>query len=392
MDDVIIVGAGPAGALAAMLLARAGARVRLFDRARFPRAKLCGDTLNPGAMQVLRAHLSISDVLDRSLPLDGMLLTGPDGIRVRGRYGNGVTGRAIARRELDAILVQQAVAAGAALDDGVSVSAPHLDTTGRVIGIRLTGRDGRSREHGARLVVAADGRESRLARAVGLLRHPARPRRWAIGGYFTGVEGLTTVGEMHIRHGHYIGVAPMPGAIANACLVVPDGPHPGALRDPTRTLTATLASDPELAPRFARARMVDGPHVLGPMAVDARAVGVPGMVVAGDAAGFIDPMTGDGLRFALAGAVIAARTAIDVLAGRLDVNEAPRRLAQMRHHAFSAKWRFNRALRAVVGSSIAVRVAALSAHVLPAAFEGMIRYAGDCRLATCELGQTFSPR
>src|SRR6476660_3070609 len=56
MDDVVIAGAGPAGAFAAAILARAGWRVRLFDRARFPRPKLCGDTLNPGAVALL-AHL-----------------------------------------------------------------------------------------------------------------------------------------------------------------------------------------------------------------------------------------------------------------------------------------------------------------------------------------------
>ena len=53
--DVLVVGAGPAGTVAATALASAGARVRLVDRARFPRPKLCGDTLNPGAFAVLRA-------------------------------------------------------------------------------------------------------------------------------------------------------------------------------------------------------------------------------------------------------------------------------------------------------------------------------------------------
>ena len=53
MLDVLIAGAGPAGAIAAMVLARAGARVLVLDRARFPRDKLCGDTLNPGALAVL---------------------------------------------------------------------------------------------------------------------------------------------------------------------------------------------------------------------------------------------------------------------------------------------------------------------------------------------------
>lgn len=381
MEDVIVVGAGPAGATAATLLARAGARVRVFDRAVFPRAKLCGDTLNPGAMQVLSEHFSTTALLERSIPLDGMLLTGPNGVSVRGHYRTGLTGRAIGRRELDAILMQQAVDAGASFDDGTSVSAPTLDGSGRVSGVRVKVRGGREQEHRARIVVAADGRESRLARALGLIFHPARPRRWAIGGYFDGVSGLITAGEMHIRTGHYIGVAPMPGALANACLVIPHGARGGSLRNPAKTLTDALATDPQLAGRFDQATLIGEPIVLGPMAVDTRGVGAPGLIAAGDAAGFIDPMTGDGLRFALAGAALAANAALDVLAGRLAIDDAPRRLADLRRHTFQAKWRFNRTLRALVSSSAGVRAAAVGARILPVAFEAVIRYAGDCHLA-----------
>src|SRR6476469_6285083 len=72
MDDVVIVGAGPAGALAAAILARRGLTVRLFDRARFPRHKLCGDTLNPGALDVLRRHFSLDTLVSQSAPIHGM--------------------------------------------------------------------------------------------------------------------------------------------------------------------------------------------------------------------------------------------------------------------------------------------------------------------------------
>jgi menaquinone-9 beta-reductase len=78
MDDVVIVGAGPAGSLAAIILSRAGLRVRIFDRARFPRPKLCGDTLNPGALRTLARLLSIDTLRTSALPIDGMLLTGPE--------------------------------------------------------------------------------------------------------------------------------------------------------------------------------------------------------------------------------------------------------------------------------------------------------------------------
>ncbi|MGH9173449.1 MAG: FAD-dependent monooxygenase [Vicinamibacterales bacterium] len=386
MDDVIIVGAGPAGSLAALILSRAGVRVRLFDRARFPRAKLCGDTLNPGALRVLAAHVPIAPIIARAIPLDGMILTGPGEVAVRGRYTHGLQGRALPRTALDAMLVQHAVAAGAAFHDQVAVLSPRRDAKGHVTGVLLRGAVGQTHEHPARMVIAADGRQSRLARALKVLHHPAQPRRWAIGGYFEGVDELTSAGEMHIRRGHYFGVAPMPGGLANGCLVVPYESGGGAWRDPAQALKAALTADARLAPRFARARLVGPPQVLGPMAVDATAAGVPGLLLAGDAAGFIDPMTGDGLRFAFSGAALAAAFTLDVLAGRVDSERAASGLAAARRDAFRAKWRFNRSLRSLVASPPAVGVAAIGARLLPAAFEAIIRYAGDCHVEAPRAG------
>ena len=116
MIDVLIVGAGPAGAVAATVLARAGARVRIVDRARFPRDKLCGDTVNPGTIALLRG-LGMGDRVEaRGLPIEGMMITGADGVAVESRYPDGLRGRAIVRRELDWSLLQQAIAAGAAFE------------------------------------------------------------------------------------------------------------------------------------------------------------------------------------------------------------------------------------------------------------------------------------
>jgi flavin-dependent dehydrogenase len=115
------------------------------------------------------------------------------------------------------------------------------------------------------------------------------------------------------------------------------------------------------------------------MAVDVARPGVPGLLLAGDAAGFVDPMTGDGLRLALDGALLAADVASDVLDGRLDADTAPAALAGRRQHAFRAKWRFNRALRRVVDHPEAVRAATWGARIWPGAFASMIRYAGDVR-------------
>jgi flavin-dependent dehydrogenase len=167
---------------------------------------------------------------------------------------------------------------------------------------------------GATVTIAADGRRSSLAFALGLARHPPSPRRWAVGAHAIDVHGLSSVGEMHIRQGHYIGVAPLPGGLANVCLVKPAGTHDASLRNPRRALLDAVAGDTMLRDRFADARLLADPLVLGPLAVDA-APGVPprGLLLAGDAAGFVDPMTGDGLRFALRGGELAAHAALRAL-------------------------------------------------------------------------------
>jgi flavin-dependent dehydrogenase len=246
---------------------------------------------------------------------------------------------------------------------------------GRIGGV-VAGTNGHATAHPSRIVIAADGRRS-LAIGRGLSKQPPRPRRWAIGGYFTDVRAMTSLGEMHVRRGHYIGVAPLPGGLTNACLVVARAAGDAPIPDPARALNAVLHSDPMLKDRFADARPVEPPAMLGPMAVDATTAGERGLLLAGDAAGFIDPMTGDGLRFAFRGAELAAGVAHDVMSGALPIDRAHLELAARRREAFASKWRFNRALRMLVASPSSVTVAAAAARVLPSAFAGLINYAGD---------------
>jgi geranylgeranyl reductase family protein len=377
MDDVAIAGAGPAGALAAAILAKAGLRVSVFDRERFPRHKLCGDTLNPGALDVIRRHADVASLIEASDPIEGMLLTGPGGVRVRGKYGNGVTGRSITRKVLDQWLIERAAAAGADLHEETAIRDVSI-ADGRIDGVTTSGRMGQSVTHRARMVIAADGRRSTIAVGRGLSRQPLRPRRWAIGAYFAGVEGVTTFGEMHVRRGHYIGVAPVPGGQTNACVVLPHDSGDAPLSQPADALDRYLKADPELSARFANARAVAPPIMLGPMAVDTTAAGEPGLLLAGDAAGFIDPMTGDGLRFALIGAELAAGIVKEVFEGSLPIDRAHLELAARRRRAFQSKWRFNRALRSLVSSPSSVTAAAMTAKVWPSLFSRMIHFAGDC--------------
>lgn len=369
--DVVIAGAGPAGSLAAVVLARAGAHVLLIDRATFPRDKLCGDTLNPGALDVLR-RLALP-VADGGLLISGMVVSGVDGVRAEVRYPAGCSGRALLRRDLDHALLEAARASGARIEQGVLVHRPLLlDGGTRVGGVVLRRKSGAERTVTARLVIGADGRESRLARALTLARHPARPRRWAVGAYFSGVGGMSSFGEMHVRRGHYIGVAPLPGAIANLCVVTADRSR---LADTSRLLAAAVEGEPGLRERFRGAERISRPVVLGPLAVESAGCGVPGLLLAGDSAGFIDPMTGDGLRFALRGAELAALEALRALeTGTLD---AHRRLAARRRREFRGKWRVNRLLRALAGSPRAVQAASRATRVFPFALRRVVTYAAD---------------
>jgi geranylgeranyl reductase family protein len=378
MTDVLIAGGGPAGAIAALLLARAGVRVAVIDRARFPRDKLCGDSLNPGALRLLQ-RLGVGSAADAGLPIDGMVVTGEGGVRVDARYGDGVIGRALTRRVLDAALLEAAAAAGAEIHEAATVRGPVVETREderRVVGLELAEASGRARQVRARLVIAADGRHSRIARALGLAAYPARPRRWAVGAYFEHVGELTGCGEMHVRSGHYIGVAPVPDGRVNVCLVTGNGP---SLRHPADLLRERLSADAQLAHRFAGARMIATPVVMGPLAVECRAPGAPGLLLAGDAAGFIDPMTGDGLRLAMRGAELAAAEALrDLEQGTFTAHV---RLRAERRRAFAHKWRFNRALRWMVDVPLALRTAARGAAFAPGWLQHAVRYAGDLQAA-----------
>ncbi len=376
MIDVLIAGAGPAGSIAATVLARAGARVLVLDRAQFPRPKLCGDTLNPGALAVLQ-RLGLGCAAGASVPLAGMIVTGDDGVRVVGKYEN-VSGRAISRTDLDAALMMAAAGAGARIEPGVLVQGPVVDTSADhpiVTGLKITGRRGKCLKIPARMVIAADGRYSRVARALSLSRAAPWPRRWAIGAYFENVTGLTQYGEMHVRRTHYMGVAALPKGTTNACVVTPDLGG----RRPADVLMTTLKHDAQLRERFADARMLTAPICLGPLAVDARAAGARGLLLAGDAAGFVDPITGDGLRFAIRGAELAAREALEALEHGCDAAHV--RLLALRRREFAAKWRFNRMMRWIVTYPAAVRACEYGVSMVPRLLQQAIRYAGDVHAA-----------
>jgi flavin-dependent dehydrogenase len=304
-----------------------------------------------------------------------MRVTGP-GASVEAVYGGARIGLAIERSTFDQWLLDQAVRAGARSETGQRVVAPLVEREGgrspvRGLVLRRRGGDKETRLP-ASLVIAADGRRSVIARALGLATHP-RVRRWAFGTYASGVGGMSRFGEMHIRPWGYCGLAPMPDGSTNVCVVT--GPRPAG-RTPLDVLRTAAALDQSLAERLATARFERPVRVLGPLAVDVALPGADGVLFAGDAAGFVDPITGDGLRLAIAGGILAAEEALVVLE-RGDYAGAPFRLARARHLQMGSKLRFNRAIRLLTSSPAAVGVAGLGARWAPAVVRHAVRYAGD---------------
>src|SRR4029079_127158 len=193
--------------------------------------------------------------------------------------------------------------------------------------------------------------------------------------YFENVAGMTQFGEMHVRRTHYMGVAPLAKGITNACVVTPNL----AGRSPAQVLISALKADAQLRDRFSDARIVTAPICLGPLSVDARAAGARRLLLAGDAAGFVDPITGDGVRFAIRGAELAAREALDALEHGPDAAHV--RLLASRRREFAAKWRFNRTMRWIVTYPAAVRACEYGVSMVPRLLQEAIRSAGEVHAA-----------
>jgi geranylgeranyl reductase family protein len=338
--DVVVVGAGPAGSATAALLAGAGLDVKLVDRAHFPRSKACAEYLTPGATAMLR-KLGVLERLTAhaGCSLRGMELCAPSGGRYLVEYraaDEAKRGLAIPRSELDLALLERARARGARVLEGFQ-AADVLMEQGAVQGV--IGRDsaGRTVALRARLLVGADGARSVVANRLGL-RRPARwPRRLGLATHLAGVPWRTDYGEMHVGPRGYVGVAPVGKDVVSVGLV---RSLPAArLGSAGTALASALADYPELASRLERGQPVEPVRGVGPLACRVRACQGPGYALVGDAAGFLDPFTGEGIFRALRGAEILANGALRSLAGGDDCIQLGRAYELPRRAAFRAKER-----------------------------------------------------
>jgi len=368
--DAIVVGAGPAGAATALLLSRAGARVLLLDRARFPRHKPCSEYLSPATTAILeRLGDGVLAAVERAshAKVYGMKVVAPDGAAMCGRFA-GAYSFALPRATFDTILLRAAERAGAVVREGVTVEDLVWDGAA-VAGVVTRSGNGQRATGNARVVVGADGLRSVVARRLGLVRSSA-PRRIAFTAHVGDVGGVDGVGELHVGDVGYVGLGPVGGGVTTVALVLPLSAVRASGRDYRggTGFWAELERFPGLAGRFDPRRLVRDVLVTGPFAQWSRRAAANGVLLVGDAADFFDPFTGQGIYAALRGAELAATCIIPALArgvrGRSDPGRKPGvpggsspllltdlvPYLRARRREFAGKWLLERLIGVGVGS------------------------------------------
>ncbi|MCL6506490.1 MAG: NAD(P)/FAD-dependent oxidoreductase [Bryobacteraceae bacterium] len=306
MTDVLIVGAGPAGSALALQLARQGCSVVLLDRARFPREKLCGDFLNPRCVARLEDLGVAAAVRAKSSPVNVMRVVSARGGEFRAAYPPGRGGLAIRRSELDGLLLEAARAAkGVDFLEGARAEELLLDGD-TVCGVWARLRGGERFRLRARITVGADGRNSVVAHRLGLLQAHGRHRKTALGARYEMAPLERGMAEVFLGRRSYAIVNYLADGTANVSFVLDHEEVVAAGQDGDGFWHRVASRFPELWRRLREARQTAPVRTLGPLARRARRTYFAGGLLAGDAAGFYDPFTGEGVCAALECARIAA--------------------------------------------------------------------------------------
>jgi flavin-dependent dehydrogenase len=302
--DAIVVGARCAGSAAAIALARAGRRVVVLDKARFPSDTLSTHLLWPGGLAELAALGVLDDVRALGAPPLPIGFGAAAGYELRGRYTpvDGIDHAMCVRRTgLDAVLVSHAGRAGADLREGARMTGVLWDG-GRACGVRYVDGEGVDAELRAPLVIGADGRRSSVARAVGASAPylSAPSGRACYFAYWEDARADWRDTAAQWREGPELGTAfPCDDGLVLCLLQPPQARAPDFAGDLEGEYRRTIALMPQLADRLAGSRLATKVRSATNLVSYFRRSSGPGWALAGDAGHFKDPVTAQGIRDAL---------------------------------------------------------------------------------------------
>jgi len=345
--EVAVVGGGPAGAITALLLARAGHDVVVLERAPAYRWRAGGVFSSPATVAALRRIGLPDEVLARvARPIGAMRVETPGGAAFRLTYG--ADGSAWSspvgfdRSALDPALLDLARAAGARVATGARVARIELGE----VRPWLTGYDANGEVRiQARLVIGADGGRSIVARAAGVARPARLPPRVGLTYHLADRPGDPPVdARMRILRDGYVGIAPVPGGRVNVGIVLGRSWNARLARDGAEAVARRIVTGIPVHSGVAGsppdpAAWRDGPcldRIAGASPLGHRVTrrAGAGWLLVGDAAGFLDPFTGEGLHRAVVSAELAARAARAALAGR---HSAPAAYDRAMRRGFATK-------------------------------------------------------
>ncbi|MFK7738726.1 MAG: NAD(P)/FAD-dependent oxidoreductase [Planctomycetota bacterium] len=348
--DVLVVGAGPAGSALALQLRRDGYDVVLADKKAFPRDKPCGEFLSPQCQPLLEemglgsvmSDLGAHEVLGMRLHHRERRASG--GFRQVADADATPRGFGIRRSVFDHALFREAVRSGVHAHTRHAFDSLLRDSHGRVVGARLrpanASADAPPVEVRARFVVGADGVHSRVAHALRL----QKPIRWlqqfALVAHFQGVAPREQA-EVHLLRGGFFAATTVDAQQFGVNLVLPRAQlatrPPGASWD--AFVASYLAQAPAFAERLEGAQRLNAWHGSGPFAYRTTRQSVPGAALVGDAAGYVDPLTGEGIYFALFTAQALAKAVHRSLQKPGDEGAAMAAYARARQHELGPRLR-----------------------------------------------------
>jgi geranylgeranyl reductase family protein len=311
--DVIIIGAGPGGCSAAISLARRGCHVLLLEKERFPRGKVCGDGISPPALETLERLGVLPEIMKKEpWKIDGVDLFSPAGQAVTAPFsylkGAFPFGLVMPRRELDSLVFQQSRKYSNLETLENWEVKDFIDQNGSIKGVKAQS-EGQKREFLAKFLVGADGAYSVVARKAVCRKQNFQKGAFGIRAYFRGVKNLAHRIEIHCHRSILRGygwVFPTGEDSANVGV----GIASRHLKEKNiRNLFQTfLEGNQFLKERFREARMVENSLQGSPIPIGSffRRRSRKNVLLVGDAGGFTDVLTGEGVYFALRSGECAA--------------------------------------------------------------------------------------